>query len=192
MCSGTITSLGLPWFPHPWWRHQMETFSALLALCAGNSPCTTRSFDVFFHLRLNNRLSKQPRGWWFEMPPWSLWRQCNALNYNNCRGLSDKQMGGGGGGGVLDPTGEGGIEATPYVPLFSYDFWFFKNKGHIFGITSIAAHTKMKTIQRNGIIVLLILIISSGYFNERRLSNTILLAAWHWDCVIKLQLICKL
>ena len=40
-----------------WWRHQMETFSALLALCAGNSPVTgefpkqrsvTRSFDVFF------------------------------------------------------------------------------------------------------------------------------------------------
>ena len=24
----------------PWWRHQMETFSALLALCAGNSPVT--------------------------------------------------------------------------------------------------------------------------------------------------------
>ena len=21
-----------------WWRHQMETFSALLAICAGNSP----------------------------------------------------------------------------------------------------------------------------------------------------------
>ena len=42
-----------------WWRHQMETFSALLALCAGNSPVTgefslhrslMRSFDVFFHL----------------------------------------------------------------------------------------------------------------------------------------------
>ena len=39
-----------------WWRHQMETFSALLALCAGNSPLTsgfhsqrpaTRSFDFF-------------------------------------------------------------------------------------------------------------------------------------------------
>ena len=37
------------------WRHQMETFSALLAICAGNSPVTgkfpaqmpvTRSFDV--------------------------------------------------------------------------------------------------------------------------------------------------
>ena len=45
-----------------WWHHQMETFSALLALCAGNSPVTgefptqrpvTRSFDVFFDLRVN-------------------------------------------------------------------------------------------------------------------------------------------
>ena len=43
------------------WCHQMETFSALLALCVGNSPATsefptqrpaTRSFDVFFDLRL--------------------------------------------------------------------------------------------------------------------------------------------
>ena len=52
----------------PWWRHQMETFPALLTLCAGNSPMTgelpaqrsvTRSFDVFFDLHLNKRLSKQ-------------------------------------------------------------------------------------------------------------------------------------
>ena len=34
----------------------------------------TRSFDVFFDLRLNKRLSKQPWGWWFEPPSWSLWR----------------------------------------------------------------------------------------------------------------------
>ena len=69
-----------------WWRHQMETFSALLAICAGNSPVpgefpaqrpVTRSFDVFFDLRLNKRLSKQPWGWWFETPVWSLWRHCN-------------------------------------------------------------------------------------------------------------------
>ena len=68
-----------------WWRHQMETFSALLALCAGNSPVpgefpsqrpVTRSFDIFFDLRPNKRLSKQC-GWWFETPSWSLWRQCN-------------------------------------------------------------------------------------------------------------------
>ena len=58
-----------------WWRHQMETFSALLAICAGNSPVpgefptqrpVTRSFDVFFDLRLNKRLSKQWWGWWLE------------------------------------------------------------------------------------------------------------------------------
>ena len=38
-----------------------------------------RSFDVFFDLSLNKRLSKQPWGWWFETPPRSLWRQCNGL-----------------------------------------------------------------------------------------------------------------
>ena len=37
----------------------------------------TRSFDVFFDLRVNKRLSKQSWGWWFETPPCSLWRNCN-------------------------------------------------------------------------------------------------------------------
>ena len=69
-----------------WWRHQMETFSASLALCAGNSPVTgeiptqrpvAQSFDVFFYLRLNKRLSKQSWGWWFETPSHPLWRHCN-------------------------------------------------------------------------------------------------------------------
>ena len=69
-----------------WWRHQMEAFSALLVICAGNSPVTsefpaqrsvTRGFDVFFDLLLNKRLSKQSRGWWFETPSFPLWRHCN-------------------------------------------------------------------------------------------------------------------
>ena len=34
----------------------------------------TRSFDVFFDLHPNKRLNKQPWGWWFETPWWSLWR----------------------------------------------------------------------------------------------------------------------
>ena len=34
----------------------------------------TRSFDAFFDLGLNKRLSKQPWGWWFQTPSWSLWR----------------------------------------------------------------------------------------------------------------------
>ena len=37
----------------------------------------TRSFDVFFDLRPNKRLSKQPWGWWFETLSWSLWCHCN-------------------------------------------------------------------------------------------------------------------
>ena len=60
-----------------WLRHQMETFSALLALCVGNSPVTgefpsqrpvTGSFGDFSDLRLNKRLSKQSWGWWFKTP----------------------------------------------------------------------------------------------------------------------------
>ena len=70
-----------------WWRHQMETFSALLAICAGNSPVpgefptqrpVTRSIDVFFDLRPNKRLSNQWRGWWFETQSRSLWRHRNV------------------------------------------------------------------------------------------------------------------
>ena len=38
----------------------------------------TRSFDVFFDLRLNKRLSKQ-WGWWFEMPSRPLWRHHNMI-----------------------------------------------------------------------------------------------------------------
>ena len=69
------------------WRHQIETFSALLAICAGNSPVTgefpaqwpvTRSFDVIFDMRLNKQLRKQSRGWWSETPSHPLWRHCNV------------------------------------------------------------------------------------------------------------------
>ena len=71
----------------PCWRHQMETFSALLALCAGNSSVpgefhaqrpVTRSFNVFFDLRLNKRLSKQSWGWGLETLSRPLWRHCNG------------------------------------------------------------------------------------------------------------------
>ena len=81
-----VSSEFKPWIRNTRWRHQMETFSALLALCAGNPPVpgefsarrpVTRSFDVFFDLRLNKRLSKQPWEWWFETPSCSLWRHCN-------------------------------------------------------------------------------------------------------------------
>ena len=65
---GALIFLWLAWTS----RHQMETFSVLPSLCAGNQSVTgefpaqrpvTWSFDVFFDLRLNKRLSKQSLGW---------------------------------------------------------------------------------------------------------------------------------
>ena len=70
------------WWAVPWWRHQKETFSALLAFCAGEFPAqrpVTRSFRVFFDMRLNKLLSKQSWEWWFETLSLPLWRHCNAL-----------------------------------------------------------------------------------------------------------------
>ena len=84
---GTISKLSVHGYIS-WWRHQMETISALLTICAGNSPVrgefptqrpVTRSFDAFFDLRMNKRLSKQWWGWWFDTPSCSLWGQHNLL-----------------------------------------------------------------------------------------------------------------
>ena len=81
-----------------WWRHQMETFSALLAIGAGNSPVpgefpaqrpVTRSFDVFFDLRLNKRLRKQSWCWWFETLSRPLWRHRNVEAVGYSYGLTN-------------------------------------------------------------------------------------------------------
>ena len=87
MCSPTFS------ISHsPWWRNQMETFSALLAPCAGKSPVTgefpsqrpvTWSFDVFFDQRLNKQLSKQSGGWWFETPSCPIWHHYNENMANS-------------------------------------------------------------------------------------------------------------
>ena len=51
-----IVDSNVPFTNISWWRHQMDTFSVLLALCVGNSPVTgefpsqrpvTQSSDVF-------------------------------------------------------------------------------------------------------------------------------------------------
>ena len=68
----------------------MGTFFALLALCEGNPPVNcgfplqrsvTRSFDFFFDVHLNKRISKQSRRRWSETPSRSLWRHSNANHY---------------------------------------------------------------------------------------------------------------
>ena len=81
----------------PWKRSRSVMTSSnrnifrVTALCAGKSPVTgefpvrspvARSFDVFFNLRLNKRLSKQSQGRWFETQSRSLWRHCNAIEKN--------------------------------------------------------------------------------------------------------------
>ena len=77
----------VPSIGNPWWRHQIETFSALLAFCVGTSLITgkfptqrpvTRSFDVFSDLCLNKQLSQQWIYLWSDMTSPSLWRHCNA------------------------------------------------------------------------------------------------------------------
>ena len=77
-----IVHLKAQWYAS-WKRHQMETCSALLDICVGNSPVpgefpeqrpVTQSFNVFFDLRLN----KQPKGRWFETLSRPLWRHCNV------------------------------------------------------------------------------------------------------------------
>ena len=69
-----------------WWRHQMETFSASLVHCAGNSPVAQRpvkpSFDILFDLHPNKRLSKQSWGWWFETPSYYLVLIAHVVIFN--------------------------------------------------------------------------------------------------------------
>ena len=71
--------------PVAWWRHQMETFSALQALYVGNSPVT-------FDLRMNKQLTKQSRRWWFDTPLRLLWRHCNGECYSNFKYLISKHI----------------------------------------------------------------------------------------------------
>ena len=72
-----------------WWRHEMDTFSALLTICAGkftgdrwiapSKPIDAYLWCIFLICALNKRLSKQSRGWWFETPSRSLWHHCKEM-----------------------------------------------------------------------------------------------------------------
>ena len=76
-----------------WWRHQVETFSALLSVCVENSPVpgefpaqrtVTRNFDVFFDPRPTKLLGKQSWGWWFDTPSRPSRRHRNELLKQKC------------------------------------------------------------------------------------------------------------
>ena len=97
----------------------METFSALLAFCAGihrspmNSSHKGHWVTWSFDLRLKQQLSKQWVRRWFEVPSCSLWRHCNAHTpESNEIILSPFQL-----NSSTHPTSW--VWAPPYQPVFS-------------------------------------------------------------------------
>ena len=92
-CPCILESISYRWIsavmhPNVMMTSSNGNISSLLAICAGNSPVpgefptqrpVTRSFDVFFDLGLNDRLSKQSWGWWLETLSCPLWRHPNVL-----------------------------------------------------------------------------------------------------------------
>ena len=79
--------------PVAWWRHQMEKFSALLAICAGKSTVIVEfpaqrpvTQNLMFSLSAMIKwLSKQPWWWWIEASSYPVWRHRNN-NYLWCSG----------------------------------------------------------------------------------------------------------
>ena len=115
----------------------MVTFSALLTLYAGNSPVTgefpsqrpvTRSFNVFFDLRLNKRLCKQSGSRRFETPLRSLWRHYNAYRVRICSAPTLLQPGPGSAWAASpDPRIEWGASEWPWQGHHSIIDW-----GHVY------------------------------------------------------------
>ena len=71
----------------PWWRRQMETFSAhwpfVWEFTGDRWIPLTKASDAelwcfLWSVPEYKRLSKQSWDWWFETPSRSLWRHCNA------------------------------------------------------------------------------------------------------------------
>ena len=117
-----------------WWRHQMETFSALLAICARNSPApgefptqmpVTRSFDVFLDLHPNKRLSKQWWGWWFKTQTCPLWRHSN--------------------GGVVASNIDCGRWQKPPISVYEWPIHWLNIDEHITRITNMHCNIHQNT-----------------------------------------------
>ena len=64
---------------YAWWRHQIETFSALPVLCAGNSPATgDADLKCFLWSAPEQTLEQRIEILSPETPSCSLWRHCNV------------------------------------------------------------------------------------------------------------------
>ena len=104
MWNVSVVVASLAWIPWQYhddvikWKHfpRYWPFVRGIHRSTGEFPAqrpVTRSFNVFFDRRLNKRLSKQSRGWWFETLSCSLWRHSNVpvwchWLFNSCSVLS--------------------------------------------------------------------------------------------------------
>ena len=94
----------------------------------------TRSFDVFFDLRLNERLNKQSWGWWFQTPSRPLWRHSNdsVLRRLSFPSQTSRRI-----WGVLCWKQVSGAGISNYIPVFLWlfvpalDICFWYNTLHI-------------------------------------------------------------
>ena len=130
---------------YSWWRHQMKTFS--WHFVRGNPPITggfpsprpvTRSFDVFVDLRLNKRLSKQPRRRRFETPPRSSRCHCNA---NELRWLAWMS------GYYLISSRNDHQGDMPYLIFLALTHWSQDKMGAIYQSTLSNAFSSMKMFE---------------------------------------------
>ena len=102
------------WFQWTWWRHQMETFSSLLAICAGNSPVAGESppwcgaFQMMFPLMcvwINGWVNNGEAG---DLRRYRAHYDVTVMTYS--------------GSGVPWATQVSGID-RPGVGLYGFSFW---------------------------------------------------------------------
>ena len=80
----------------------------------------TRKFKGFLDLRLNKRLSKQSRDWWFETPSRSLWCHCN----------------------IFQPPGN-------YMVLLFWSMWYYKRRCVLECISDKTFRKEWATLRRS-------------------------------------------
>ena len=93
----------------------------------------TRSFDVFFDLRLHKRLSKQSRRRWFGRPLCPIWRHCDVVSANKPTPFSDSRI----------PSAREATSPWPvqYWPFQSFLCWDSRMSILPYSYAGLASHT---------------------------------------------------
>ena len=160
------------------WRHRMEIFSMLLALCEENPPVTGRflsqrpvtwGFDVFFDLRLNKRPSKQSSRRSFETALGSLWRYCNVLFFTVRHSYK-----------IPDKAFEYGFLRTRYIPNFNICFQGNKN-----AITSIKF--SLLSVLELVILITVVLLVAMIFLFQCMMKTILNVLLLRIQCLLQLQ-----